>query len=100
MLEFLGALQKQLRTECKGFAEWLETVEHSISVSIVTPGRESLQSSYCDQVNGMTKMILLAVQRVMNRHRGSEMGKAISEHLNPLCWCDHFRTKQIAILII
>jgi len=76
MLEFLGALQKQLSTTCRGFAEWLEAVEHSILVSIVTP-REAVQNSYSDQVNKLIKIILLAVQRVMNRHRGSEMGKAL-----------------------
>lgn len=75
MLEFLGALRKQLSTACRGFAEWLEAVEHSIPVSIVTP-HEAVQNSYGDQVNKLIKMILLAVQRVMNRHRGSEMGKA------------------------
>ena len=72
MLEFLGALQKQLSTTCRGFAEWLEAVEHSI----VTP-HEAVQNSYSDQVNKSIKIILLAVQRVMNRHRGSEMGKAL-----------------------
>jgi len=36
-----------------------------------------VQNSYSDQVNKLIKIILLAVQRVMNRHRGSEMGKAL-----------------------
>lgn len=61
MFEFLGALQKQLIAVCKEFAEWLE------QFTVATP--TSVQSSYSNQVNKVIKMILLAVQRVMNRHK-------------------------------
>ena len=89
MLEFLGALQKQLSTTCRGFAEWLESVKHSI----VTP-HEAVQNSYSDQVNKSIKIILLAVQWVMNRHRGSEMGKALYWLFKPriVDQCDHLKT--------
>ena len=64
MFEFLGALRKQLTAVCEGFTEWLEqlTPDATVATSV------SVQSSYSDQVNKLIKMVLLAVQRVMNRH--------------------------------
>ena len=64
MFEFLGALRKQLTAVCEGFTEWLEqlTPDATVAASV------SVQSSYSDQVNKLIKMVLLAVQRVMNRH--------------------------------
>ena len=65
MFEFLGALQKQLTAVCEGFTEWLEQLTPDATVTTSA----SVQSSYSDQVNKLIKMVLLAVQRVMNRHK-------------------------------
>lgn len=65
MFEFLGALQKQLTAVCKEFAKWLEQFTPDATVATST----SVQNSYIDQVNKVIKMILLAVQHVMNRHK-------------------------------
>ena len=65
MFEFLGALQKQLTAVCKGFTEWLEQLTPDATIT----ASASVQSSYSDQVNELMKMVLLAVQRVMNRHK-------------------------------
>ena len=65
MFEFLDALQKQLTAVCKGFTEWLEQLTPDATVTTSA----SVQSSYSNQVNKLIKMVLLAVQRVMNRHK-------------------------------
>ena len=65
MLEFLGALQKQLESSCQNFFQWVMTVTDS-------PIHEtSFVIDYQEQANQLMKVMLLGLQRVMTRHQDS-----------------------------
>ncbi len=66
MLEFLGSLQTQLARVCHDFSTWQVSVEQR-GVEEEKPE----EAEYQEHGSALVRMVMLSVQRVMNRHQGN-----------------------------